>query len=295
MATIFLLSVLFFLLGAIIGSFLSVCVYRIPMGKYEPAREDIKELDHPVSIVSPARSFCPNCEQQIPWYNNIPIVSWIALRGHCASCESPIPFRYLLIELLTAALSVCCYLRFGFGLTAFVALIVVSALIVITFIDLDYMIIPDVITYPGIALGLILGASSSFFKGSGILPLHLPFAQSFADSFAGVALGAGLLYLVWWLYLVIRQREGLGLGDIKLLAMLGAIFGYECALATIFIGSVLGSIFGLFLILIGKHKYSMHLSFGPYLVVAVLLFIFNFLNLINYLRGISNVTIWRAF
>lgn len=295
MATIFLVSVVFFILGAIIGSFLSVCVYRIPMGKYEPTREGIRELDHPVSIISPARSFCPNCEQQIAWYNNIPIVSWLTLRGRCASCDASIPFRYLLIELLTAFLSVCCYLRFGFGLTAFVALIVVSALVVITFIDIDYMIIPDLITYPGIALGLLLGALSSLLNGSGILPLQLPFAQNFTDSFAGVAVGAGILYLVWWLYLVIRRREGLGLGDIKLLGMLGAIFGYECALATIFVGSVLGSVFGLLLILAGKHRYSMHLSFGPYLVVAFILFLFNFLNLINYLRGVTSGTIWRAF
>jgi leader peptidase (prepilin peptidase)/N-methyltransferase len=294
MATIFLLSVIFFILGAIIGSFLSVCIYRIPMGKYEPTREGIKELDHPVSILSPARSFCPSCEQQIPWYNNVPIISWILLRGRCASCDDAIPFRYLLVEVLTALLSVCCYLRFGFGLSALVALVVVSALIVVTFIDLDYMIIPDLITYPGITIGLLLGAAASLLNSTGVLPLFLPFTQSFTDSLSGVALGAGILYLVWWLYLIIRRREGLGLGDIKLLAMLGAIFGYECALATIFIGSVLGSVFGLFLILIGKHKYSMHLSFGPYLVVAALLFVFNFLNLINYLSGTSNATIWRA-
>jgi leader peptidase (prepilin peptidase)/N-methyltransferase len=169
-----------------------------------------------------------------------------------------------------------------------------SALIVITFIDIDYMIIPDLITYPGTAIGLLLGAASSLLPATGVFPLQFPFTQSFVESLLGVALGAGTLYLVWWLYLMIRRREGLGLGDIKLLAMLGALFGYQCSLATIFVGSVCGSIVGLLLVAIRRHKYSMHISFGPYLAFAATLYIFNFPNLVQYLQGATTETIWRA-
>ena len=288
------LSLLCFAFGAIIGSFLSVCVYRIPMGKYEPAREGIRELAYSVSILTPARSFCPHCDTQLAWHHNIPVISWLLLRGRCSTCKTTIPFRYLLIEILTGMFAVCCYLRFGLSISALIAFAVVSALIVITFIDIDYMIIPDLITYPGTTLGLLLGAAASLFPTSGVFPLQFPFAQSITDSLLGIALGAGTLYLVWWLYLVIRHREGLGLGDIKLLAMLGALFGYQCSLATIFVGSVLGSIVGVTLILLRRHKYSMHISFGPYLALAATLYIFNFANLILYLRGATEHTIWRA-
>jgi leader peptidase (prepilin peptidase)/N-methyltransferase len=295
MAEIIALSIICFALGAIIGSFLGVCSYRIPMGKYEPAREGIRELTHPVSIVSPARSFCPQCEAQLAWHHNIPIVSWFMLRGRCASCNATIPVRYLLIELLTGFFAVCCYLRFGASLSALVAFAIVSALIVITFIDFDYMIIPNVITYPGTAAGLLLGIASSLLPPSSILPLQQPFTQSLWESLLGILFGAGTLYLVWWLYLVLRKREGLGLGDIKLLAMLGAFLGFQCSLATIFVGSVLGSIVGLTLIVLRRHQYSMHISFGPYLAFAAALYIFNFANLIQYLRGSVGSTMWRAF
>jgi leader peptidase (prepilin peptidase)/N-methyltransferase len=288
------ISTLCFIFGAIIGSFLGVCIYRIPMGKYEPVREGIRELNHSVSILSPARSFCPHCENQLLWHQNIPIVSWFMLRGRCATCKTAIPFRYLLVELLTGAFAVCCYLRFGVSLSALVAFGVMSALIVITFIDIDYMIIPDLITYPGTAIGLLLGVASSLLSATGVFPLQFPFTQSFVESLLGVALGAGTLYLVWWLYLMIRRREGLGLGDIKLLAMLGALFGYQCSLATIFVGSVCGSIVGLLLVAFRRHKYSMHISFGPYLAFAATLYIFNFPNLVQYLRGTAGETIWRA-
>lgn len=287
-------SILCFAIGAIIGSFLGVCIYRIPMGTYEPVREDIRELTYEVSILSPARSFCPHCESQIAWHHNIPILSWLLLRGRCSSCKTAIPFRYLLLELLTGAFAVFCYLRFGLSISALIAFIVTAALIVITFIDIDYMIIPDIITYPGTAIGLLLGGVASLLPDSGVFPLQPPFTQSIGDSLLGIALGAGTLYLVWWLYLVIRHKEGLGLGDIKLLAMLGAIFGYHCSLATIFIGSVLGSIVGVTLIVLRRHKYSMYISFGPYLAFAATLYIFNFPNLINYLRGATGQTIWRA-
>lgn len=294
MTQLFWLAVLCFLVGAIIGSFLGVCIYRIPMGKYEPAREGIRELAYPVSILSPARSFCPQCEAQLAWHQNIPLVSWLLLRGRCASCRAAIPLRYPLVELLTGAFAVCCYLRFGISISALFAFAVMSALMVITFIDIDYMIIPDVITYPGTAIGLALGAAASLLPMRGVFPLQFPFAQSLSESLLGIALGAGTLYLVWWLYLVIRRREGLGLGDIKLLAMLGALFGYQCSLATIFVGSVCGSLVGLLLVALRRHSYSMHLSFGPYLAFAATLYIFNFGNLIQYLRGATGETIWRA-
>ena len=175
MTEIITLSIICCAFGAIIGSFLGVCSYRIPMGKYEPAREGIRELTHPVSIVSPARSFCPQCEAQLAWHHNIPIVSWFMLRGRCASCNASIPVRYLVVELLTGFFAVCCYLRFGASLSALVAFAIVSALIVITFIDFDYMIIPNVITYPGTAAGLLLGTASSLLPASSILPLQQPF------------------------------------------------------------------------------------------------------------------------
>lgn len=222
MAEIITLPIICFAFGAIIGSFLSVCCYRIPMGRYEAVRAGIRELEHPVSITSPTRSFCPSCEAQLAWHHNIPIVSWFVLRGRCASCSASIPARYLILELLSGFFAVCCYLRFGTSISALVAFSIVSALIVITFIDLDYMIIPNLITYPGTTLGLLLGVASSLFPTSSLLPLQQPFTQSIWESLLGILFGAGTLYLVWWLYLVLRKREGLGLGDIKLLAMLGA-------------------------------------------------------------------------
>jgi leader peptidase (prepilin peptidase)/N-methyltransferase len=294
MVEILPISILCFIFGAIIGSFLGVCSYRIPMGRYEPVREGIRELSYPVSILSPARSFCPQCERQLPWQHNIPVVSWLLLQGRCGSCKAAIPVRYLCIELLTGFFAVLCYLRFGVSISGLCAFGVVSALIVVTFIDIDYMIIPNVITYPGTVLGLLLGATSSLLPNNSILPLQFPFSQSFFDSLLGIAIGAGTLYLVWWLYLVIRHREGLGLGDIKLLAMLGALFGYECAFATIFVGSVFGSIIGLSLVALRRHAYSMHLSFGPYLAFAAVLYIFNFPDLIRFLSGAAGETIWRG-
>jgi leader peptidase (prepilin peptidase)/N-methyltransferase len=284
-----------FVFGSIIGSFLAVCAFRIPMGKYEPVRADIPELDGPLSPLYPRRSFCPRCRQQLKWHHTIPIVSWILLRGRCAFCRTPIPFRYFAIEILAGCVAILCYLRFGVTPTAAFAFLVVCALIVLACIDIDYMILPDVITYPGTLLGVLLGAASSYLPLGGFLPLEHPFTSSLVESLLGIALGAGSLYAAWWLYLVVRKREGLGLGDIKLLAMLGAIFGHECALITIFIGSVLGSVVGLALIALRRHAFSNYISFGPYLIVAAIIYIFDFANLIHHLQVPEDPTIWRGF
>ena len=294
MGDVVTISILCFIFGSIVGSFLGVCAFRIPMGKYEPIRREIPQVEIPVSILSPRRSFCPRCMRQLAWHQMIPIVSWFMLRGRCSSCEAKIPFRYCAIELTSAVFAVFCYLRFGLTPTALVAFIVVGALIVITFIDIDYMIIPDVITYPGTIVGIAIGLASSFLPTNTVFPLDPPFVSSVTASLLGIASGSGPLLAIWWFYLVVRKREGLGLGDVKLLALLGALFGYECALITIFIGSVLGSVVGLALIACKRHSVSSYLSFGPYLVVAAIIYIFNFADLIVHINHKSQESIWRV-
>lgn len=269
-----IIALLCFAFGAIIGSFLSVCIYRIPLGKYEPVHEGTIPLPSgDVSIWKPARSFCPKCQKQLLWWHNIPIVSWMALRGACGFCKAPIPFRYVFIETLSAAACVLCYLQFGLTFTGFIAYAFIATMIVIAFIDLDYMIIPNVISYPGTALGFALGAINQFFSPATGPLLEIPFTQSVLDSAIGVLGSAGLLMAIWWLYLKLRKKEGLGLGDVKLLAMIGATFGLQCALFTIFIGSMIGSVVGIGLALLSRKGFSNYIPFGPYLVVAVCAFI----------------------
>jgi leader peptidase (prepilin peptidase)/N-methyltransferase len=196
---------------------------------------------------------------------------------------------------VTGVLASLCFLRFGTSLTALAVFALVCSLIVITYIDLDYMIIPNVITYPGTLLGVALGAASSYVSAPGYLPLNPPLTFSLSESLLGIALGAGSLYLIWWLYLVIRKREGLGLGDVKLLAMLGALLGPQGALVTIFLGSVFGSVIGGILILLRRHSFANYLSFGPYLVVAALVYIFNISDLVHHLLDPARETVWKRF
>ncbi len=293
MTSIITISLGVFVLGAIIGSFLNVCGFRMPMGIYEPTRDGVPELCKEISITTPRRSFCPHCQSQLSWHQVIPILSWFLLRGRCASCKTRISIRYPLVEFITGILAVACFLRFAPSLTAVVAFIVICSLIVITLIDLDYMIIPDKITYPGTAIGIALGAlSTALPQNNGVLPLAHPFVASIQESLFGILGGAGLLYAVWWLYLIIRKREGIGLGDIKLLAMLGALFGAQCSLAVIFIGSVLGTIISL-PIMIKRRTMNVYIPFGPYLAGAAILFIINFASLVAYLAGKSSTTSWR--
>lgn len=268
MQAIFLLTALYFLFGAIIGSFLGVCAYRIPMGKYEPIHDGVRELGRTVSLINPARSFCPKCEKQLAWWHTIPIVSWFILRGRCAHCNAQIPFRYVLIELLTGTLCALAFLRFGPGATGLVAFGFICLFIIITFIDLDYMIIPDVITYPATFAGLLIGVANKYLSSADGMLLASPFVRSPLESLFGLIMGPGLLMVVWWLYRKIRKKEGLGLGDVKLLAVAGATFGAECSWFTIFCGSVLGSFIGMALLLIRKNALSSYIPFGPYLAFA---------------------------
>lgn len=265
--------------GLLIGSFLSVCIFRIPYGRPSGLEEDNDEADlnkpeaqdpeEKISISDPPRSFCPQCRKQLLWWHNIPVVSWFLLRGKCAFCKATISFRYPLVELLSAFFALACYYKFGLNLGALVIYAFCAALIVISFIDYDYYIIPNVISLPGTVLGIVLALLNQWL---GIF--HYPLALNLLDSFLGILAGGGFLLIISEGYLRLRKREGLGMGDVKLLAMTGAFFGMEGALYTIFVGSILGSILGLLFILAQGGKLSQQLPFGPYLAMGTILYIF---------------------
>lgn len=224
-----------FLFGSAIGSFLNVCIYRIPK----------KE-----SIVFPS-SHCPACNKKIKPYDNIPIISYILLKGRCRECGERISFQYPLVEFLNAAGYVIMVWKFGASINAVIYALLFSALIVVTFIDLEHQIIPDRITLPGILIGFILGAT--------VLPV------GWLNSLIGLLLGGGLFYLV-----AVASRGGMGGGDIKLIAMLGAFLGWRYTLLTIFLGALAGAIVGLSL-MVFKGKGRKHpVPFGPFLALGAI-------------------------
>lgn len=238
-----LLSVIF-VFGAIIGSFLNVCIYRIPAG---------------LSIIRP-KSRCPQCSADIGWRQNIPILSWLFLRGRCAKCSAPIPVRYPLVETLTGLLFCLFFYRFGIHPVTPVVLFLVAVLVVISFIDIDHQIIPDVISLPGIGIG---------FLCSFLVPW-----VAWYESLTGVLLGAGSLLSIALVYEWITKKEGMGFGDVKLLAMLGAFLGWTSIFPTIFIGSVLGSVVGIPLMILRRADSKLALPFGPFLSAGALFYLF---------------------
>lgn len=175
------------------------------------------------------------------------------------------------MELLTAFLALLCYQRVDFGLTWVILFLFCSALLVITFIDYDYFIIPDVISLPGSAVGVLIAIINSLTDPPLI---EAPFVSSLFESFLGALCGGGFLWLVSEVYLKLRKREGLGMGDVKLLYMVGAAFGPACALYTIFLGSLVGSVIGVFLILLTSRSADQHIPFGPYLTIGTMLYLF---------------------
>ncbi|MFA5585827.1 MAG: prepilin peptidase [Saccharofermentanales bacterium] len=232
-----------FLLGAIVGSFLNVCIYRIPAGE---------------SIVRPA-SRCPKCGQAIRWYQNVPILSWLLLRGKCAACGVAISPRYPFVEALTGVLFALVVYRFGLQYFVPVLWIFAAALVVITFIDLDHQIIPDVISLPGIGIG---------FLCSFVIPWI-----SWTDSLIGILLGGGSLYLVAAGYQWLTKKEGMGGGDIKLLAMIGAFLGWKAVLPVIFLSSLIGSLIGVPVMLVKKADGQLAIPFGPFLALGAVIYL----------------------
>ena len=245
-----------FVLGAIIGSFLNVCIYRIPAGK---------------SIVSPPSS-CPYCGHRIRWFQNVPILSYLLLGGKCASCHARISLRYPFIEALTGILFVLTLYYFGFSAATLIYWLFLSALVSITFIDLDHQIIPDVISLPGILVGFIC----SFF---------LPWL-TWLDSLLGILIGGGILLAIAWFYEKLAKREGMGGGDIKLLGMLGAFLGWKAVLPIIFLASLSGTLVGVPLMLFQKGDTKLAIPFGPFLAFAATVYLFWGQNIISWYLGI---------
>lgn len=236
-----------FVFGAVVGSFLNVCIYRIPRG---------------LSIVRPG-SRCPYCETPIRAWDNIPIVSYILLKGRCRHCRAKISPRYPIVEALNGILYVMVLWRWGPGLPAFLFMAISSAAIVITFIDLDFQIIPDVITIPGTLIGLL--------AGSMILPdVFGPWSPlGFKNSLIGALTGFGLFYII-----AVLSRGGMGGGDIKMMAMVGATTGWKGVLATTFVGSLLGALVGLSLMALKGYGRKAKIPFGPFLALGWLISIF---------------------
>ena len=240
----YLLGTLSAVLGAIVGSFLNVCIYRIPSGK---------------SIVFPA-SHCPACKHPIKLYDNIPIISYIILRGKCRNCDERISPIYPAIELLTAVMSLLLFLKYGLSLGYLFSFMFTCALIVITFIDLKHQIIPDVITLPGIPL---FALAAIFFMD--VTP---------RDSLIGILAGGGCLYLVAFVYQLLTKREGMGGGDIKLLAMLGGFLGWQSLWFIIMASSLIGAVAGISAMICKGKDTKYAVPFGPFLSIAAVAYIF---------------------
>lgn len=242
--TPFLLNLYILLVGLCFGSFLNVCIYRLPEGR---------------SIVRPASS-CTGCSTPIRWYDNIPVLSYLLLGGRCRTCHTTISPRYPIVELLTGLFALATWLRFGPHTQTAVYFVFITALLVITFIDIDHRIIPDAISLPGIPIGFIF----SFF-----LP-HL----GWRNSLLGIAIGGGFLFAVAWGYHLLTGKEGMGGGDIKLLGMIGAFIGWQGVLFTIIASSFTGTLVGLALMLRSRKGMKMAVPFGPFLAIGAILYLF---------------------
>lgn len=244
MPQLILIDIFVFFFGAVVGSFLNVCIYRLPR------RE---------SVVFPS-SRCTGCGSRIRWYDNIPVISYLVLRGRCRSCAASISLQYPVVELINGLLTFFLFLKFGLSPTFGILFLFCSASVVITFIDLEHQIIPDVISLPGI----IVGFAASFF---------LPWL-GWQASLIGIVAGGGSLLLVAYGYELIAKKEGMGGGDIKLLAMMGAFLGWRAVLFILFASSLIGSIVGITLMLAQKKDSKLAIPFGPFLASGAILYIF---------------------
>ncbi|MDD5045024.1 MAG: prepilin peptidase [Candidatus Omnitrophica bacterium] len=254
-------EILVFIFGAVIGSFLNVCIYRLP-------KEE--------SVVSP-RSYCPQCKKPIAGFDNIPLLSYILLLGKCRSCKAKIPFRYFLVELFTALLFLALFKRYQLSLEFFAYAVFVSALIVSAVIDIQARLIYSVVTYAGIILGLLFNAA----RGISLSPWAFNYRPAL-DSLFGIIAGGGIIYLTgktfnfFWFGLLKKppidgEKESMGFGDVELLAMIGAFLGWQKAVLTFFLAPFFGAIVGIINLLVKKEH---TIPYGPFLSLAAVLSLF---------------------
>lgn len=233
-----------FLVGAVVGSFLNVCIYRLPAEK---------------SVITPP-SHCPSCGDTIRFYDNIPILSYLFLRGRCRRCRERISPRYPLVETLTGLMAVLVVLKFGVGLSMLVAFAFVAVLIVITFIDLDHQIIPHALTLPGMPLFLLVGVT--------VMGVRL------SDALCGLFAGIAVLYIIAVYYEALTGNEGMGGGDLNLLGMIGGFLGWQALPVVLLVGSLVGAAVGVFLILVQGRDLKYAVPFGPFLSLGGVVYLF---------------------
>ena len=260
-------------LGLVVGSFLNVVIHRLPLMLQRQWREQCAELQtepraaalaavsasEPFNLVVP-RSACPSCKAPITAWQNIPLLSWLLLRGRCARCRKPISARYPLVELLTGLLSAAVAWRFGFGVATLCGLVVTWFLVALAFIDIDHQLLPDDLTLTLLWLGLAASLWSSPF-GAG-LPVDT------RSSLIGAIAGYGSLWSVYHLFRLITRKEGMGYGDFKLLAALGAWLGWQMVLPVVLVASCVGAIVGILMLTRRGQQRSTPIAFGPFLAAA---------------------------
>ena len=247
-----------FIFGSILGSFLNVCIWRMPRNE---------------SIVKPA-SHCPDCNRRLKWYDNIPFISYILLKGRCRNCKKKISFRYFLVELVTAGLCVAAVYRFGVTPLALIHILLFSGLIISSFIDIPHRVIPDSISIGGMVAGLML---SFLYPALHSLDSRLP---ALWQSALGLFIGGGAIYLTGMLGDFIFKKESMGGGDVKLLAMVGAFIGWKLVLVAFFLAPIFGALVGVVIKI--KYKESL-IPYGPFLSLGTIISIFYGQRIIGYL------------
>jgi leader peptidase (prepilin peptidase)/N-methyltransferase len=260
--------VLVFIFGSIVGSFLNVCIYRLPLGK---------------SIVTPG-SFCPQCGHSILSHDNIPFFSYIFLKGKCRFCKKRIPLRYFIVELITALMFLILYNRYGLGFDLFFYIVFVCGLIIATFVDIQHRIIPDEISLGGMAVGFLLAVIEGFKPKPMTYNVMIPL-----ESLLGILIGGGVIYLTGVLFDLVYfkllkrppiqgETESMGGGDVKLLAMIGAFLGWQKALLTFFLAPFFGAIIGIVNLMVKKDH---TIPYGPFLALAAIISLFWFNRIIS--------------
>jgi leader peptidase (prepilin peptidase)/N-methyltransferase len=258
-----IVPIFIFVLGLCIGSFLNVCIYRMGLEQ---------------SVVKPP-SHCPKCKKPIRWHDNIPLISFIVLRGRCRDCRSKISIRYFFVELLTGLLFLALFIRFGLTPFFFIYALFASGLIVATFVDFDFRIIPDEISVGGLIVGLVLSGIYPVLHETSVWWLGL------AQSLLGILVGGGILWVLGALGDFMFKKESMGGGDIKLLAMIGAFLGWKLALLALPLASVIGAVVGIIEKIRTKNSV---IAFGPYLALGALVGLFWGDQIISYFFYTSN-------